>query len=140
MPHLFRCAALCTLAGIGTMSAACSDNVAPDEFTRLGPLATLEMGLEGENPQITQVDSNTWQVRVVTWGACPFIRSIAEVVYRERMAQIYPYEVRRPCGERPLRFGTHESIQVSFPGDGEWTILVMGASGVESSDTVLVAR
>lgn len=92
------------------------------------------MGFEGDNPELLRTGPRTWTLRVLTAGACPFVRSEAEIIYRERVAIVFPYEVRKICPERPIRSGLHE-LDLAFVGAGPWSIYVMGDGGVQWADT-----
>lgn len=130
------------LLSIGVLTATlatCSDGLQPDGVRSLGPLVTMDDLLGGENPELTQTSGTSWHVRIVTGGSCRFLTSEVAVEYRERMALIYPYEVRELCAERPLAFGVHE-VDVSFRREGPWAVLVMGPFGVQWTDTVHVAQ
>lgn len=114
---------------------ACSDAIGPDEARYLGPLMTADMGFEGENPALLQTGRRSWTLRLLTAGSCPFVRSEAEVIHRERVIVVFPYEIRKLCGERPIRSGLHE-LRLSPEGEGPWSIYVMGDGGVQWADTV----
>jgi hypothetical protein len=120
----------CALATV-----SCSDSLAPDEGRYLGPLFPADHGLIGDNPLMTRLSGSTWRIRIVTAGACPMVRSEAEVIYRERVALVFPYEVRKLCVNRPLVSGTHE-IDLSLGGEGDWAVWVMGSLGPQWADTV----
>lgn len=120
-------------------AVACNDGIRPDEARYLGPLITADTGFEGDNPALTRVGPRAWTLRILTGGACPFVRSEAEVVRRERVAIVFPYEIRKLCPERPLRSGLHE-VHLAFDGDGPWSIYVMGEGGVQWADTVAVGE
>ncbi len=115
--------------------AGCSDDLGPNEARYLAPLLTAEMGIEGPNPRVTRVGETAWDLEIGTFGGCPLVRRETEIIYRERNALIFPYEVRQLCPDRPIRGGWHE-VTVSFRGEGPWVVFIMGDPGVQWADTL----
>lgn len=125
---------------VGVIStSSCSESLAADEERYLGSLFPAEGGLPAENPALTPVAGSTWRIRIVTGGACPMVRSDAEVIYRERLALVFPYEIRKLCPNRPLVSGTHE-MDLALGGEGDWAVWVMGSLGPQWADTVSASR